>query len=174
MTTTTLSLADRWRRFTYVQTVELFLDAMPRRRRRAVLAELRENIDAATADVGLPTALADLGRPSDLAARYLESEPPDRPTWHIGALAASIVFAAWLLGTVVYTFGMLDALLALSPATSVAEGSFFGVGIRAEAGPEVLAAEFRGVSWPAVVAMVVIFGLFSRLWRVLPGARRVS
>ncbi|WP_163542827.1 HAAS signaling domain-containing protein [Occultella kanbiaonis] len=168
MTTTTLSLAERWRRFVYLETVELFLDAMPRRRRRAVLAELRENLDAATADVALTAALADLGGPRQLAARYLESEPQGRPTWHIGTLAASIVFAVWLLGTVVYTFGMLDALLAQSQASATAEGSFFGVRILAEAGPEVLGAEFRGIAWPAVAAMVVVFGVFSRVWRLLP------
>ena len=59
--TTTLSLADRWRRSWYLQRVELWLDPMPRRRRRAVLGELRANLDEAAADVGLPRAVADLG-----------------------------------------------------------------------------------------------------------------
>ena len=36
--TPALSVADRWNRFRYLQTVELWLDSMPGRRRRAVLA----------------------------------------------------------------------------------------------------------------------------------------
>ena len=71
--TSTLSLTDRWRRSWYLQRLELWLDPVPRRRRRALLGELRANLDEATADVGLAAAITDLGAPRTLAQRYLEA-----------------------------------------------------------------------------------------------------
>ena len=92
--TRALSLADRWRRYWYLQGVELRLDAMPGRRRRAVLAELKANLEIAAAETGMTAALADLGRPVDLARQYLDQEPALRPHWNAGALAAGAVLAA--------------------------------------------------------------------------------
>ena len=171
--TRTLSLADRWRRSWYLQRLELWLDPMPRRRRRAVLGELRANLDEATADVGLERAVADLGAPRELARRYLDAETAGRPRWHQGAVAAGLLLAAWVYATFFYAVGMLDAL-ASTGTTTPARGSFLGTRVEAVSSPAEFSAAFTGVPWAPVVATLVVFLLVGRAWRALPGRSPVE
>jgi hypothetical protein len=168
--TDTLSLSDRWNRFRYLQTVELWLDAMPGRRRRAVLKELRANLEAAVAEIGMSAALADLGRPRALACHYLDEEPAHRPHWNQGALAAGLVVGAWLYATLFYTMGMLHALRSTGAAN--ATGSLLGTDVSAVATAEVVSAGFAGFPWSALVAALLAFLLVGRAWNALPGRRR--
>lgn len=169
----TSSLADRWRRSWYLERVELWLDPMPRRRRRAVLGELRANLDEATADVGLGRALADLGAPRELARTYLDAEPADRPRWHQGALAASLLLAAWVYATFFYAIGMLDALTATG-TTAPARGSFLGTRVETVSSPAEFSAAFSGVPWVPLLAVLAVFLLVGRAWRALPRRSRVA
>jgi len=168
--TSPLSLADRWNRFWYLESVELRLDAMPGRRRRAVLAELRANLDVAATEVGMPAALADLGRPADLVRQYQDAEPQVRPRWNHGALAASLLFGAWLYATLFYTMGMLDALG--SAGAPQATGSFLGTRVAAVVRSGEISAEFSGIPWGPLVVAVVVFVLASRVWNLLPSRRQ--
>jgi hypothetical protein len=167
----TLSLADRWRRAWYLERIELWLDPMPRRRRRAVLAELRANLDEATADVGLDAAIAGLGAPRPLAQSYLDTEPQPRPRWNQGAVAAGLVFAAWLYATLFYTLGMLDALDSTGTATA-ARGSFLGTRVEAVSNATELSAAFSGLPWGPLVVMLLAFLVVGRAWHVV-GRRTV-
>ena len=168
--TRALSLADRWRRYWYLQGVELRLDAMPGRRRRAVLAELKANLEIAAAETGMTAALADLGRPVDLARQYLDQEPALRPHWNAGALAAGAVLAAWLYGTLFYTIGMVDALA--SAGGGRATGTFLGTRVAAVSTPEEISGQFSGLPWGPLLVMVLTFLLVSRVWNLLPSRRR--
>lgn len=163
------SAADRWRRFWYLQQTELWLEGLPGRRRRTVLAELRSSIDAAAHDVGMTTALADLGRPRALAAQYLEAEPARRPHWSRGALAAGLVLGAWLYATLFYTLGMLDALE--SAGAPRATGSFLGTSVRAVFTDQEISAGFSGAPWFPVLLVLLTFLLVGRAWNALPGRR---
>ncbi|SDR69085.1 Uncharacterized membrane protein [Friedmanniella luteola] len=165
----TPSLTDRWRRSWFLERVELWLDPMPRRRRRAVLGELRANLDEATADVGLDAALAGLGAPRQLAGQYLEAEPRPRPRWNQGALAAGLVLGAWLYATLFYTLGMLDAL-GSTGTTTPARGSFLGTQVEAVSSGGV-AATFSGVPWAPLVVTLLVFLLVGRAWHVLSSRR---
>ncbi|GAA1429959.1 hypothetical protein GCM10009616_13300 [Microlunatus lacustris] len=165
--TPSLSLTDRWRRSWFLERVELWLDPMPRRRRRAVLGELRANLDEATADVGLRRALADLGAPRELARTYLDAEPADRPRWHQGAVAASMLLAAWVYATLFYTLGMLAALDSTGTA-SPARGTFLGTRVEAVSNASELSAAFTGVPWGPLVVMLLVFLLVGRAWNALP------
>ena len=165
-----LSLSDRWNRARYLQTVELWLDAMPGRRRRAVMKDLRANLDVAAAEVGMTAALADLGRPRVLARRYLDEEPAQRPHWNQGALAAGLVIGAWLYSTLFYTMGMLDAVG--STGAGNATGSFLGTHVNAVSTPEEISAGFAGFPWSALLVAVVVFLLVARAWNALPSRRR--
>jgi hypothetical protein len=167
----TLSLADRWRRSWYLQRVELWLDPMPRRRRRAVLAELRANLDEASADVGPEAAIAGLGSPRQLAGQYLDSEPQPRPRWNQGAIAASLVLVAWVYATLFYAVGMLDALSSTG-TTGPAQGSFLGTRVRAVANATEFSAAFTGVPWAPLVLMLLTFLLVGRAWHAV-GRRTV-
>ena len=163
----TPSLADRWRRFWYLQRLELWLDPMPRRRRRAVLAELRADLDEATADVGLDAAIAGLGAPRQLAGQYLDSERQPRPRWGHGAAAAALVLGGWLYATLFYTVGMLDALESTGTATP-ARGSFLGTRVEAVFNASGISACFTGVPWGPLVVMLLVFLLVGRAWNARP------
>jgi len=165
--TLSLSLVERWRRSWYLQSVELWLDPMPRRRRRAVLSELRANLDEATADVGLDAAIAGLGAPRQLVGRYLDTEPQPRPRWNHGAAAAALVLGGWLYATLFYTLGMLDALDSTGTA-SPARGSFLGTHVVAISNPSELSAAFSGVPWWPLLVTVLVFLLVGRAWHALP------
>lgn len=166
----TMSLVDRWARFRYLQSLELRLDWMPGRRRRAVLRELRDNLDAAAAERGMRSAIADLGRPAALAREYVAAEPVYRPRWTSGALAAGVAFGAWLYATLFYTVGMLDALASTGTAAP-ATGSFLGTRVQAAANADGLSAGFTGFPWAPLLVVLLTFLLVSRAWNVLPGRR---
>lgn len=166
---TALSAGDRWKRYWYLGWVDTWLWTMPRRRRKAVLAELKQNLSIAAADDGMDAAIDQLGRPRALATQYLEGEPRQGPLWTYGFIAALIVFFAWVYATTIYVFGSLDALSAASVNESVDVG-FLGLDIVAESSDSRLGATFSGFSWPALTAVIVGFLLFARVWRL--GRRR--
>lgn len=168
--TDTLSLSDRWNRFRYLQSVELWLDAMPGRRRRAVLKELRSNLQVAAAEVGMAAALDDLGRPRSLARSYLDEEPGSRPRWSQGALAAGLLVGGWLYATMFYTMGLVDALR--SAGATHATGSFLGTEVSVIATAEEISGRFAGVPWAVLLTAVLVFLLVGRAWNALPGRRR--
>lgn len=168
--TGSLSPADRWNRYWYLQSVELRLDSMPGRRRRAVLAELKANLEVAAAEIGMSAALVDLGRPSDLVRQYRDQEPALRPRWNHGALAAGAVFGAWLYATLFYTMGMLDALS--STGAERAAGSFLGTQVVAVVSSGAISAEFNGLPWAPLLATLIMFLLAGRVWNLLPSRRR--
>ena len=172
--TDVLTLADRWHRFWYLQNVEVWLEPMSGRRRRAVLRELKANLGEAAADVGMARALADLGRPRALARTFVETEPAGRPRWVHGALAAGVVFGVWLYATLFYTLGMLDALGSTGTAVP-ARGSFLGTAVTAVSNERELSAAFDGPPWLPLLVMALAFLLASQAWRALPrrGGRQV-
>lgn len=165
-----LTLRERWQRYWYLQHVALWLDPMPRKRRKPVLRELKANLGAAAADAGMPAAIGDLGRPRALARQYLQTEPQGRPTWHHGAFAASGALVLWVLMLAVYLFGSLNTLLATG-LNEPANISFLGLSITTEAHGTFTGANFTGIPWPGLIALVVIFLLFSRVWRLLRPAQ---
>lgn len=168
MTAARLTLPDRWRRWSYLQDVDLWLSVLPGARRRAILRELQAGLADAARERGMRAAIEDLGPARPLARGYLDVEPTDRPIWYQGAIAAMVVGFVWLVATAVYTFGMLDALL--DAGADGAASSFLGVSIVAETGPGQLGATFGGFSWPAVVAVALAWLLGARAWRL--GRRR--
>jgi hypothetical protein len=164
MTTHRLTLGDRWRRWSYLQDVEMWLSALPGSRRRSILRELHAGLQDASAERGMRAAIEDLGPARPLARGYLEVEPTDRPVWYQGAIAAMVVGGLWLFATAVYTFGMLDALL--DAGADGATSSFLGLQIVADTSPGTLSAEFDGFSWPGLIAVVLAWFLGARAWRL--------
>lgn len=168
----TLSLADRLRRWSYLQDVELWLDPMPGRRRREVLRDLRSNLADAAADVGMRQAIDDLGKPRALARSYLSTEPRRRPSWSLGVITAGLVLLVTMLVFFGYLAGMTDALLDGGGGT--ATGSFFGIAVAVEASDTVLAGSFQGWSWPITVVAVLALLLGAQVWRYLPAREAVT
>lgn len=162
--------AEQWSRFWFFQKLEFWLDPIPRKRRRAIISELDENLTEAADINGMRSALDELGNPRELAKQYLEQEPAGRPNWGIGVLAASIVLALWVLTTLVYALGMMAALE--STGAPRAESTLFGVRLITEFTSASIGVEFAGFAWPAIALAALAFLLFSSYWRVFTGKRR--
>lgn len=162
---TTLTLTDRLRRWSYLQDVELWLDPMPGRRRREVIRDLRANLADAASDVGMRRAIDDLGRPRALARAYVDGEPRRRPIWTVGVLAAGGVLLLAELVLLGYLGGMTDALLSSGGGTG--SGSFFGVRVTTVGTADEMSWSFVGWSWPITIAALLAFLLGSRGWRLL-------
>lgn len=160
-----LTLADRWRRWSYLQDVELWLDPMPGKRRREVLRELRTNLADAASDVGMRQAIEDLGRPRDLAREFVQAEPRHRPAWSLGVLGAGAVLLVALLAGLSYAFGMSDALLDAGGGS--AEGSFLGIAVSTVATEDELSWTWSGWSWPITIVAVIAFLIASSSWRLV-------
>lgn len=159
-----LTLLDRFRRWSYLQDVDLWLSALPGSQRRTILRDLRRNLADAARERGMASAIADLGPARRLAQEYLDGEPMNRPIWYQGAIAALAVLILTIAGFAVYSFGMLDALE--SSGAGTAQGSFLGVRIDAVAGPEEIGVAFRGFSWPTLIGCVLAWALAARIWRL--------
>lgn len=161
----TLSLIDRMRRWSYLQDVELWLDPMPRRRRREVLRELRDNLAAAAADSTMAEAIEELGRPRDLARAYVQADPRRRPTWTIGVLAGGGVLAICLLIIMTYMFATTDTLLATGGGT--VDSRVLGISITTTATDDEISWMWRSTtwSWPTIAATGVAVLLGARVWR---------
>ncbi|HLS14225.1 MAG TPA: hypothetical protein VK095_06895 [Beutenbergiaceae bacterium] len=164
-TTSRPSLSERWQRHWYLSRVVLWLDPMPRKRRKHVLRELKANLGVAAAEDGMAAAISDLGKPRALARQYLETEPQQRPTFHHGVAAVTVALVVWVYAFAVYIFGSIDTLLAAG-LTDPVQISFLGVQITTEAHDEYLAAGFTGISWVSLIAFLVIFLAFARIWRL--------
>lgn len=161
---TRLTLADRWRRWSYLQDVELWLWDMPGARRRTLLRELRANLADAAADQGMAEAIAELGPARPLARSYLDSEPRSGPRWATGAFAALAALAVGLFGYAIYTIGMLDALGAGGGGRVAVDA--LGVRVDAVHTADEISAGFTGLSWPWILAIAVSWAVGARLWRL--------
>lgn len=162
---TKLTLLDRFRRWSYLQDVDLWLSSLPGSQRRTILRDLRANLGDAASDDGMERAIAALGPARQLAREYLESEPTSRPIWYQGAIAALVLVLLAVTGFAVYSFGMLDALE--HSGAGAAQGAFLGVRIEAVARPEEIGVAFHGFSWPTLIGGVLAWALGCRIWRLV-------
>ncbi|GAA4287710.1 HAAS signaling domain-containing protein [Georgenia daeguensis] len=164
-------LRDRLRRERYLLSLVLWLDDdYPSAERRALVAQLRGELDAAAADTSMREAVTSLGPARRLAAEYSGLLDAGRPRWGLGAAAA----AAWLLLCLAATAVFASALWQVAPA----------------AGPEGVTARLlwaeltvvnspgesslgwrEGFPWTLLVTLVV-FLVAARAWRAAPALRR--
>lgn len=161
---TQLSLADRWRRWSYLQDVDLWMSTLPRGRRRTILNDLKLNLAEAAAVNGMPEAIAELGTARSLARSYLDEEPQQGPNWVAGAVGATIAFGLGLYALMIYVLGMLDALQSTGGGT--ATGNALGIRVEATNTAAEVSANFGGFSWIWLIAVVVVWLLSARSWRL--------
>ncbi|ACQ81310.1 conserved hypothetical protein [Beutenbergia cavernae DSM 12333] len=158
-----LPARERARREWYLARLELWLDAYPGRRRRAVLTELRVAIDDDAARRGMRVALRALGSPRQLARDYLEAEPGDHPRWSLGGAAALGVLLAWFIATCLYALGMFGALE--SVGGGVAEAGFLGVGLEVVLAPGELGVAFTYGTWIPLAVLAAVLVVVAQPWR---------
>ncbi|MHA7269238.1 hypothetical protein [Arthrobacter sp. HLT1-20] len=163
---TSRKLRHAMRREWYLFNVDLYLDGrVPGRRRKEILRELRNVIDAEAELTTLNEVMSGLGRPRELAASYAEGTSKTHILWTIGVaagLAALLVY--WIL-LFTYTLGMLSVA---HQAGGGFNSHFFFVDVLAFS-----TADGIGIGWEGDAALWFPLGLAalsfigaSRAWRV--------
>ena len=104
----TLSLRDLLVRETFLARFSWAVQDYPKPDR--LVGELRRELTATAADVGMRRAVADLGHPRVLAEGYLASLDRRVPRWATGATWAALAVGAVAYLLVAYAFGTLDTL----------------------------------------------------------------
>lgn len=160
---------DRARRDWYRFRFELAMQDYPPKEYRRIATALTGEIDAAAADVGMRQALADLGSPGRLAARYHAELDRDRPRyWDGGILAGLVLLSAWVC-LLAFWSGAADTLLAQGGGTVTLDY------LNAPTTITATDTEYSISGSLTLQAALVVGGLTlagfatgSRLWRLLP------
>ncbi|MDQ1463091.1 MAG: hypothetical protein QOC73_32 [Actinomycetota bacterium] len=174
----TMTWLDRMRIERLVWALDQRLYDLPRHSRIAKRREVRENLRAATVDVGATDALRNLGNSRQLAAEYRAAEYGDeaRPAWIAAALflaTGQLVLTA-LLSEAASAFG--DGIKAANPN---ATGTFTWSGIHylqdtvtytfADGKGSSVGGAWTPLAWALWIVATVLVG---RLWRVASVWRR--
>ena len=174
-----LTALDRLRIGRAVLSIAASLQDLPAKRRRDIIRELRANLRASAADVGVNEAIRRLGPARRVASNYLEAEyGEDRPHphWLSGvAWAVGVAILLLVLGIVGH-MAFVDGILTVSPD---ADGRYTWDGLRPW-GPESQVTLADGktdtatLRWPLIptlIGLCLAYGLGGRLWRALPWRR---
>lgn len=166
-----LSFADRWHRDAYLQRLDWHLEAVVTgRERRSIVRSLRDELSVDRRP--MKTALADLGSPRALAARYADDSAPLRPTWSIGVIWGGVALLAYWFSFTLFALGMLSVVE--QSTLDEAHARFFFVDVLAFANADGIGVGWSGgVAWilvpVAILTIAVLVG--ARCWRALPRAR---
>ena len=163
-----LSTADRIRLERYLARFAWAMQDYPGREYRRIKRELRAEITAAAADVGMAAALRDLGHPTALAEGYTATLAGRRPRFVAGAVAAGMTVGAIAFLALAYSFGVIDGLAAAGGGSASIHP--LGVATTITSTPNEISIEWT-VTWQWLAlylgAGALAFILGSRLWRLL-------
>lgn len=170
MTTTHIRpLIEVLRREAYLTRLSFSLEDLPRGRRRAIYRDLRTELTAAAGDIGMAAAVRDLGPASALAHAYRDAEGRPLPRWTLGALVAGSVAILWVLTTLTYAMGLLDAAgSARGPGTAATTttGTFLWNDIRTSSSAAALSVESTGPGFLVMIAVCAVVAFtVARGWR---------
>jgi hypothetical protein len=176
-----LSISDRARITAALWRLDVLMWDLPRRARRANLAELRANLTAAAADLGARAAVRQLGDLRSVADDYLDAEYGDvrrRPRWRTGMYWAlcldAVMFTAGLIGFLSFMDGVLAAAGPGTNGTYQLPGYINAFGFTGEISVD--GGEFGGFVFGAslwiLILPLAVFLVGSRAWRALPALRR--
>ena len=160
--------ADRLRRDWYVSKVDFLAQDVPSGYRKARRRELRSDLVAAAADVGMAQAVHDLGPASALAHQLKLAEGRKLPHIWTGVFASTVVFYAWAGMIMATTYGLIEATDQLGGSRAVTvHASWLGTTTTITNGPHVLSGQLDPSSL-TIAVVVVVFLLAARAWRYRP------
>jgi hypothetical protein len=134
---------------------------------KEIKLDLVPDLHEAAAKVGMKQALEDLGSPAELANRYREALGLwVHPLYARGATVTGCLLAFVTGVAIALGWGMVAAL-EQAGAAGPAEVDFLGLGLIAV--PGTLTFTFRSFIVP--LALLVVFVVTSRLWRLIPALR---
>ncbi|WP_024287013.1 hypothetical protein [Cellulomonas sp. KRMCY2] len=168
MSTRALSPRDLLARERYLFRFSWTMQDYPRREYKRIRRELRAEVTAAAADVGMAAALADLGHPMVLGERYIAELGRRLPRWTTGIVAAALAVAVVIYLFTAYAVGTLDTLEALGGG-AVTRYPFGSETTFTFTGQEISVRSSTSWQWAALYVGVaaVAFVTGSRLWRAL-------
>ncbi|NLE72056.1 MAG: hypothetical protein GX609_08195 [Actinomycetales bacterium] len=105
-----MARTDALRREAYLARFAWHMQDYPQRDYRRIRDDLRREIDAAAADVGMRAALRDMGHPHALARGYHAELGRPVPRWATGAVAGAGVVVVIVVLAAAYGLGVLDGL----------------------------------------------------------------
>ncbi|WP_421734687.1 hypothetical protein [Cellulomonas sp.] len=158
------TLRDTLIRERYLTRFSWAMQDFPKYKR--VVRELRTELTAASAEVGMRQAVADLGHPRVLAESYLSGLGRPVPRWTTGAVWGGLAVGAVVYLAMAYTFGTLDTLEQLGGGT--VEREFLGATVVYTHDDGGISTSFT-LTWQALVFYAAVFTvpflLGARVWR---------
>ncbi|MEO7129972.1 MAG: hypothetical protein ABIZ07_01170 [Dermatophilaceae bacterium] len=158
---------DLARRESYLTRLDWGLRNLPSRESRQILRDLRRDVTATAADIGMRPALSDLGTPVVLAEQYTAGIDPEGPRYGSGAIAAGATGSAIVFLLLAYAIGSGQTLAAMGGG--VREVTLWGSQIILTSRADVDSLEIANVL-PLLLVILAIsavsFVLFARIWRL--------
>jgi hypothetical protein len=167
-TTARLSLTDRLQREWYVTKVDFLAQDVPSGERKARRRELRSDLAAAAADVGMSRAIQDLGPASVLAHELKLAEGRKLPHVWTGVITFGILLYAWAGMLAAVTYALMEAAeqLALGRTVTI-HATWLGATATITHGQRVLSAQWTfSILLPLVLIAVSLAA--ARAWRYRP------
>jgi hypothetical protein len=166
--TARLRAADRLRRDWYVSKVDFLAQDVPSGYRKARRRELRSDLVAAAADVGMAQAVRDLGPASALAHQLKLAEGRKLPHIWTGVFAFTVVLYAWFGMMMATTNALLEAARQLGGDRVVTvHASWLGTNVVVNSGPHLLSGQVDP-SGLTLAVLVAVSLLAARAWRYRP------
>ncbi|MEO7586699.1 MAG: hypothetical protein ABIS84_01585 [Arachnia sp.] len=160
-------LADLIRREWYMTRLDWGMRNLPSRESRHIQRDLRRDVTATAADIGMRPALADLGKPGVLAAQYTADTDPEGPRHAAGAVAAGLAIGVAVFLLMAYAIGTLDTLEAMGGGTRTAN-MWGSETVFVSTANEISMATTNILPMALVILAIgiVAYLLFSRIWRL--------
>lgn len=168
-----MNLIDKIRIEYAVQKYDYWLELRGTRGRvrKALRRDLRDNLRAATADVGVTQALFNIGSPKQLAYE-MTPEAERRPRFSLGAMWATVTFGAVLYTLMFTSIAFVSGVEASGVTGREVTGDVFPwIGVRFIAtvlpGGHGLSTGAANAQWYLLGLPLLVFVLVSKPWRLL-------
>jgi hypothetical protein len=159
---------DRLQRDWYVSKVDFLAQDVPSGYRKARRRELRSDLTAAAADLGMSQAVRDLGPASVLAHQLKLAEGRKLPHVWTGIITFTIILYAWAGMIMATTYALLEAASQLGgDRTVTVHASWLGTNVVVTSGPHLLSGQCDPSALTLVVLIVAPL-LAARAWRYRP------
>lgn len=166
--TARLRLTDRLRRNWYVTKIDFLAQDVPGGYRRAMRRELRSDLAAAAADVGMSQAVRDLGPASVLAHQLKLAEGRKLPHMWTGVITFAIILYAWAGMIMATMYALIEAAIQLGGDRVVTvHASWLGTKVVVTNGPHLLSGQVVPSGFTLAVVLAVPL-LTARAWRYRP------
>ena len=163
-----LRLTDRLQRAWYVFKVEFLAQDVPSGYRKGRRRELRSDLTAAAADVGMSQAVRDLGPASVLAQQLKLAEGRKLPHVWTGVITFAIILSSWTGMIMATAYALTEAAHQLGGDQVVTvHASWLGTNVAITNDPNLLSGQLE----PSVLTLAVLIAvplLAARAWRYRP------